>query len=229
MTNLLSIGVLPILVTLGGFQLGLFLQRKCKTPLMNPTLVSVVVVLVFLFATGMENKDYQASTSAISWLMTPATICLAVPMYQQFQVLRKSMVRILVGVVAGTAACMLSILGICALMHFDRALTVSMLPKSVTTAIGVALVQLNDGLPAVSTAAIIITGIFGNMMGSLFCKLFRIADPVAQGVAFGTASHVIGTARANEVGQLTGAVSSFSLVAAGLLTAVLFPLLVNLA
>lgn len=223
MSNLLRIGILPILVTLGGFQVGLLLQRKFKTPLLNPTLVSVVTVLLFLMATGMENKDYQASTSAMSWLMTPATICLAIPMYQQFQVLKKSLLPILVGVAAGTVACMASVLGLCLLLRVDSSLTLSLLPKSVTTAIGVALVELAGGLPAVTTAAIIITGIFGNMMGSLFCKLFRITDPVAQGVAWGTASHVIGTTRANEVGQLVGAVSSFSLVVAGLLTAVLFP------
>ena len=111
------------------------------------------------------------------------------------------------------------------LLKFDPVLTISLMPKSVTTAIGVALSEMFGGMGAVTTAAIIITGIFANMMGMTFCRLFGITHPVARGVAFGTAGHVIGTAKANEVDPLTGAVSSLSLVVAGLLTAVLFPVL----
>lgn len=224
MSSLLQIGILPVALTLLAFQLGL-LQRRFKTPLLNPTLVAVVLVLGFLAVTGLDNRAYRDGASSISWLMTPATIALAVPMYEQLQTLKKSLGPILAGVAAGTLASLGGVLGFCLLLRLDRSLAVSLLPKSVTTAIGVALVELQDGLPAVTTAVIIVTGIFGNMLGSLFCRLFRITDPVAQGVALGTASHVIGTARANELGQLTGAVSSFSLVVAGILTAVLFPLL----
>lgn len=225
MTEFLQIGIFPIVLTLAAFRVGQLLQNKWKTPLFNPTLIGTVLVIVFLLVTGMDMSDYTAGTAKLSWLMTPATISLAIPMYEQFQMLRKNLKAIVIGVAAGAISCLGMMLLGGLLLRFDPALTVSLLPKSVTTAIGVPLSELYGGMGGVTTAAIIVTGIFANMMGPALCKLFRITDPVAQGVAFGTAGHVIGTAKANEVSPLTGAVSSLSLVVAGLLTAVLFPLL----
>lgn len=225
MGELLSIGIVPVVLTLLAFQVGQLCQGKFKSPLCNPTLIAVILVAVVLTLTGMDTGTYDAGTKSISWLMTPATISLAIPMYEQFQLLRRNLKAILAGVAAGAAACIVMMLGLGLLFGFNEALIVSLMPKSVTTAIGVSLSELFGGMSAVTTAAIIVTGIFANMMGTTFCRLFRITDPVAQGVAFGTAGHVIGTAKANELSPLTGAVSSLSLVAAGLLTAVLFPVL----
>lgn len=225
MTEFLRISILPIVLTLAAFRAGQILQNKWKTPLFNPTLIGTVLVIAFLLVTGMDMADYTVGTAKLSWLMTPATISLAIPMYEQFQMLRKNLKAIVIGVVSGAVTCLVFLLLGCLLLWFDPALTVSLLPKSVTTAIGVPLSELYGGMGGVTTAAIIVTGIFANMMGPTLCKLFHITDPAAQGVAFGTAGHVIGTAKANEVSPLTGAVSSLSLVVAGLLTAVLFPLL----
>lgn len=225
MTEFLRISILPIVLTLAAFRVGQILQNKWKTPLFNPTLIGTVLVIAFLLVTGMDMADYTVGTAKLSWLMTPATISLAIPMYEQFQMLRKNLKAIVIGVVSGAVTCLVFLLLGCLLLQFDPALTVSLLPKSVTTAIGVPLSELYGGMGGVTTAAIIVTGIFANMMGPTLCKLFHITDPAAQGVAFGTAGHVIGTAKANEVSPLTGAVSSLSLVVAGLLTAVLFPLL----
>lgn len=224
MNDLLSIGILPLLLTLGAYQIGLLCQKKLKTAIANPVLISVILVLVFMAVSGLENADYQAGMTKFSWLLTPATVCLAIPMYQHAQTLRRNLPAILTGVAAGTVSCLVMVLLWAFAFQIDRTLAVSLLPKSVTSAIGVPLCEMAGGIGSISTAIIILTGILGNIMGSLFCKVFRLTDPVAQGVAFGTASHVIGTARASETSELAGAVSSFSLVVAGLLTAVLFPL-----
>jgi predicted murein hydrolase (TIGR00659 family) len=228
MTDLLSIGILPVALTLTAFLLGQRIQKKLKSPILNPILVSVVIVLIFLALTGMPVSDYKAGMSSLSWLLTPATICLAVPMYEQFQILKKNLPMILAGVAAGAVSCLIMVILFGALVGFDPVLTVSLLPKSITTAIGVVLSEMLGGMPGVTTAAIIFTGIFASIMGPIFCRIFRLTDPVAQGVAFGTAGHVIGTSKANELDPLTGAVSSLSLVVAGLITAVVLPLLANL-
>ena len=227
MTGLLEISLLPVLVTFLAFRAGQLIQGKLKSPLCNPILIAVVLVLLFLTVTGMELPAYQSGMSFISWLMTPATICLAVSMYEQYQVLKKNTPMILVGVAAGAVSCLVMVLLFSMAFGFDRELTVSLLPKSVTTAIGVPLSQMAGGLPSITTAAIILTGITASVLGPSLCRLFRLTNKVAMGVAFGTAGHVIGTAKATELDPLTGAVSSLSLVVAGLLTAIVLPILVN--
>lgn len=227
MTELLSIGILPLALTLIAFRFGQWLQQKLKSPILNPILTAVVIVLLFLGVTGGSVKEYQAGMASLSWLLTPATICLAVPMYEQFQLLKKNLPAIAAGVASGAVSCLVMILVFGLLFGFAPELTISLLPKSITTAIGVTLSEMMGGMTGVTTAAIVFTGIFANIMGGAFCRLFRLTDPIAQGVAFGTAGHVIGTSKANELSPLTGAVSSLSLVVAGLLTAVLLPVMVN--
>ena len=228
MTELLSISILPVVLTLLAYRIALVIQQKVRSPLCNPILISVILVLLFMGATGMELKTYQAGAAFLSWLITPATVCLAISMYEQFQVLRKNTPVILVGVAAGAVSCLMMVLGLSLLFGFDRELTVSLLPKSVTTAIGVPLSQMAGGLAPITTAAIILTGITASVLGPALCKLFRLTDEIARGAAFGTAGHVIGTAKATEMSKLTGAVSSLSLVVAGLLTAIVLPLVANL-
>ena len=228
MTEFFEIGIFPLILTLAAFRVGQLCQAKWKSPLLNPILIATVLIIGFLLATGMDIGLYKGGMSAISWLMTPATIAMAVPMYEQFQILRKNLAAVAVGVAAGAVSCLVMLMAAGLLLKFDTAVIISLMPKSVTTAIGVSLSQISGGLGGVTTAAIVITGIFANMMGLSFCRLFRITDPVARGVAFGTAGHVIGTAKASEVDPLTGAVSSLSLVVAGLLTAILFPVLTSL-
>lgn len=226
MTEFFSgLSLAAVVVTLGAYQIGLWCQKKWKNPLFNPILIAVILVIGFLLLTGISNETYQSGTKLISWLLTPATVCLALPLYRQMKILRKDLLAILAGVVAGTVVSLGCILLLGWAFHMDRQLLVSLLPKSITTAMGIALSEQADGIQSLTAAAIIITGILGSLMGSLLCKLFRIKHPIAQGVAFGTASHVIGTSRATELGDLQGAVSSLSLAVAGILTAVLFPLL----
>lgn len=228
MSEFLQITLLPLALTVGVYQFGLWVQKKLRSPLFNPILISVVMILGFLAITKMEVATYQAGMKAISWMLTPATICLAIPLYQQFSVLKKQLPAILAGITAGSIASLGFVLGWSVLWQYDRALLMSLLPKSVTSAIGVPLAEMGGGLSPITTTAIILTGILGSLLGPLFCKVFRLRTEIAQGVAFGTAAHVIGTTKANEFSPLTGAVSSLSLVIAGLITAVLFPLLLQI-
>lgn len=228
MTDLLSIGILPVALTLFGYQMGVLCQKKFKLPIFNPILIGMIIVILTLKVTGLGTDTYQEGVKWISWLMTPATVCLAIPMYEQVQALKKNLKAILVGVAAGALSCLAMLLIFSMVLGFDRNLTISILPKGITAAIGVSLTELFGGTPSITTLGISVTGIGGNMFGKQLCRWFGITDEIAQGVAFGTGSHVIGTAKANEVGPLCGAVSSLSLVVAGLLTAVLFPVLVNI-
>ena len=213
-----------LVLTFGAFQIGLWLQKKWPSPLCNPLLIAVLLVVGFLLATGIPNETYQAGMGGISWLLTPATVCLAQPMYQQVKALKKQLPAILAGVAAGTLVSLGVVFAFCQVFALDQTITASLLPKSITTAMGIVLSAQAGGIQSLTAAAIIVTGILGSLFGTILCKWFRITDPIAQGVAFGTASHVIGTSRANQVGQLQGAVSSLSLAVAGILTAVLFPL-----
>ena len=227
MTELLNIGILPVVLTLFAYQMGAVCQKKFKLPIFNPILIGMIIVILTLKVTGLSTGSYQNGVKLMSWLMTPATVCLAIPMYEQVQALKKNLKAILVGVAAGALSCLTMLLIFSLVMGFDRNLTVSILPKGITAAIGVSLTELFGGTPSITTLGISVTGIGGNMFGKQFCKWFGITDEIAQGVAFGTGSHVIGTAKANEIGPLCGAVSSLSLVVAGLMTALLLPVLVH--
>ena len=228
MTELLSISILPVVLTLVAYRFGMFCQSKLKTPLCNPIIVAVLVVLGVLSVSGLELEVYRQGANMLSWLMTPATVCLAISMYEQVQVLKKRAGMILAGVAAGAISSIAMVLAIGLLCKFDADLILSLLPKSVTTAIGVPLSQLTGGVAAITTATIIVTGIVASVIGPFLCRIFRLTDEVAQGVAFGTAGHVVGTAKANELSPLTGAVSSFSLVISGIITAIVLPIVLEL-
>lgn len=227
MTELLNLELTSVLVTLLAYQAGLLLQKRIKSPICNPILISAVLVVLFITLTGLENRVYQGAIVRLSWLMTPATVCLAIPMYEQLEILRKNLKCLLAGIAAGAVSCTGFVLLIALISGFDRALTVSLLPKFVTAAIGVPLSQLSGGIPSITTAVILLTGITGAVLGPTLCKLFKLEDEISRGVAFGTAGHVVATARASELSPLTGAVSSLSLVVAGLMAALVFPLILR--
>lgn len=210
-----------VFLTLGVYQIGLQLRKKWDCPICNPILIAVLLLIPLLLLIGFPVEDYQAGMDRLGWLLTPATICLAVPLYEQLRILKKDLPAVLIGVGCGTATSIGSIFLMGKLFGLDGAVLRSLLPKSITTAMGIAVSEQLGGIPALTTAAIIVTGILGSICGESLCKLFRLKSKIAQGVAFGSASHVIGTSRATELDPLTGAVSSLSLVVAGVLTAVI--------
>lgn len=201
------------------------LQKKFKSPLLNPLVVSSIIVIVILVVLDIPNEDFQAGCQVLNYLLTPATICLAISFYEKFQTLKHYLPAVIAGVLAGIVCSLGSVYILCKVCDVDRMVTLSLLPKSITTAIGVALSSEIGGIAAITTVAICITGNIGNMVGPALCKLFRIDDEIAQGVAFGTSSHVIGTSKAMELSQLSGAVSSLSLTIAGIVTCVLLSFL----
>ena len=226
MTELFTeLSLFAIVLTIGAFQIGQWCQKKTKSALCNPILIAAVLVIVVLLLTGIAPEDYQAAASGFSWLLTPATVCLALPLYRQFKQLKQNLPAITAGIAAGTITSLLTIFLLCLLWKLDRQLTVSLLPKSITTAMGIVLSEQNGGIAALTSVVIIITGILGSLSGSFLCKLLKLTDPISQGVAIGTASHVIGTSRATELNPLAGAVSSLSLAVSGILTALLFPII----
>lgn len=219
-----EITLFSILLTLLAYQVGLLCRKKWKHPLCNPLLIAVALVIPVLLLTGYSVKTYQNGTSVLTFFLTPATICLAVPLYENFRLLKGKFTAIFAGICSGTVTALVSVFGLCKLLSLSPEITISLLPKSITTAIGIVLAQEANGFPALTAVAIFITGVLGSLAGTGLCKLLRIDDPAAQGVAFGTASHLIGTSKASELGNLQGAISSLSLILSGILTAILFPI-----
>lgn len=205
-------------LTLVTFCFGVVCQNHWKKPFLNPILISAAISMLVLYVLDVPVEKYRQDCQILTYLITPATICLAISFYEQLQNLKKHLPAILIGVFGGAMASLLSVWVLCRLFGFDQVMTVSLLPKSVTAAIGVALSEQAGGVGALTTAVISATGILGNMIGPSLAKLLDLRDPISQGVAFGTSAHVIGTSRAMELSELAGAVSSLSLTLAGLLT-----------
>ncbi len=224
---LTGLPMFAVALTFGTFQFGLWCQKKTKFALFNPILVSALLVIGVLLVTKIDPKVYDAQMNSISWLLTPMTVSLAVPLYQQLKPLKKNLPAVFTGVIAGTLVSLLTVFGMCLLFRLDRQFTVSLLPKNITTAIGMVISEENGGNGTLTFISIFITGILGNLAGSFLCRILKITDPVSMGVAFGTASHLVGTARATELDPIAGAVSSLSLVVAGVFTALVFPIMCN--
>lgn len=215
-------------LTLAAFALGTFLHRKANAAWCNPLLWGSIFVIIVLSVLKIPYPDYKGSSTALTYLLFPATVSLAVPLYEQWELLKKNVLAIVAGIAAGVVTSIGSVLLLAWLFRLDATSAVSLLSNSVTTAIGVDVSTELGGIPALTTAVIILTGIVGNLLAVSLCKLLRITNPIARGVAIGTSAHAIGTSKALEIGQIEGAMSSLSIAAAGVLTAILCPAVVNL-
>ena len=153
-------------------------------------------------------------------LFRSATVCLAVPLYEQLSLLKKNFKAVAAGIFSGVLASLVSVLGLSALFGLNHEQYVTLLPKSITTAIGMGISEELGGIVTITVASIIITGILGNVIAEFVCKVFKIHHPIAKGLALGTASHAIGTAKAMEMGPIEGAMSSLAIAVAGLLTVI---------
>ena len=211
---------LGVLISLVSYAIGVWLRRKTRLSFMNPLLISIVLVIAFLLLTGVSYDSYKAGAGALSYLLTPATICLAVPLYQQFEYLKKNFVAVFAGILSGVVSSLVCILLFALLFKFDHATYVTFLPKSITTAIGMGVTEELGGYVPLSVIVIVITGVIGNVVSEWVLKLFRINEPIAKGVALGSSSHAIGTVKAMELGPVEGAMSSLSIVVSGILTVV---------
>ena len=209
-----------VCVSLAAYAAGVWLRKKTGWSFMNPLLVSIVLVIAALLVCGIDYGTYNESASWLSYLLTPATVCLAVPLYQQVDLLRKNSRAIICGIVGGALSGMTTVLLLTLLFGFSHEAYVTFLPKSITTAIGMGVSEELGGIVSVTVVSIIVTGVLGNIMAEKVLAWLKIDEPVAKGIAIGSSSHAIGTAKAMEMGVVEGATSGLSIVVSGILTVV---------
>ena len=224
---ILSIGVWGVALTLSCFALGTWINKKTGQALCNPLLLGSIFVIVFLSLVQIPFGEYKESVSFLSYLLLPATVSLAVPLYEQWLPMKRNAKAVLCGILAGSVTSMISVIAMSWLLKLDPVLSASLMPKSVTSAIGAEVAVELGGIGSLAGALIILTGIVGNLSATALCRLAKLRDPVARGVAIGTGSHAVGTAKALQMGRVEGAVSSLSIAVAGVLTAVICPILAN--
>lgn len=207
-----------LMLTVLTFGVGSLLKQKLKSPLFNPILISMVLCIGFLLVFDIDYEVYQSGAKYISYLLTPATICLGIPLYKQFELLKRNRRAVMAGILSGVVTSLCAILVLAVLFRLDHQAYVTLLPKSITTAIGMDVSAQLGGQVSITVAVILLTGIFGNICAETVFRLTRITDPIAKGIAIGTSAHAVGTAKALELGQVEGAMSSLSIAVAGILT-----------
>lgn len=216
------------LVSLAAYEAGLFIKKKWKLAVFNPLLIAIALVIAFLLLFHVDYETYDAGAKYLSYFLTPATVCLAAPLYEQMELLKKNVAAIMAGILSGALTSMGCVLVLCALFGLSHTEYVTLLPKSITTAIGMGVSEELGGIVTVTVAVIVITGVIGNMAAEAACRIFRITDPVAKGIAIGSASHAVGTAKAIEMGEVEGAMSGLSIAVSGVVTVLLAPLFAGL-
>lgn len=192
-----------------------------KSSIFNPLLISSLLIILILTLFKIEYGAYNQSAQWLHFMLTPATIVLAVPLYQQFKLLEKHALVIFFGVLSGVIASLASVYLLSLAFGLDHTMLITLLPKSITAAIAIGVAEEYQGIATLTVAAVIITGITGNVIAEPVCKFFKIKNPIAKGIAIGTSSHVVGTSKAMEMGEVEGAMSSLAIVVAGLTTVVL--------
>jgi predicted murein hydrolase (TIGR00659 family) len=217
---LLTSSYAGVTISLIAYMIGLFLKKKFKIGLFNPLLLSIVITIIVLLATKIDYDTYNASAKYLSWLLTPATVCLAVPLYEQLKLLKQNWKAVILGILSGVLTSMATIFILAKIMGLNHAEYVTLLPKSITTAIGMGVSEELGGYVTITVAVIVMTGVLGNIFAELICRVFRINEPIARGLAIGTAAHAIGTSKAMEMGEIEGAMSSLSIAVAGILTVI---------
>jgi predicted murein hydrolase (TIGR00659 family) len=221
--------LLALTLTLLAYLGGLWLYRRSgQNPLVNPVLIAVVALVGLLFATGTSYRTYFDGAQFVHFLLGPATVALAIPLYRQVQQVRKSLVAIVVAVVGGALTAAGSAVAIAWLLGASKETILSMAPKSVTAPVAMGIAEQIGGLPTLTAVVVILTGITGAMTATTVLRLLRIDDQRAGGLAIGVASHGIGTARAFQVGEVAGAFSGLAMGLNALATAILIPLLFRL-
>ena len=215
--NSVFFGVFISIIT---YEIGVLIKKKLKLAIFNPLLISIALIIVFLLVFHIDYNVYESGAQYLSYFLTPATVALAVPLYEQIELLKKNWKAIVAGILSGALTSALCVLAVALLCQLDHKQYVTLLPKSITTAIGMGLSEELGGIVTITVAVIVVTGVIGNMFAESICKLFHITDPVAKGIGIGSASHAMGTAKAMEMGDIEGAMSSLSIAVSGLLTVV---------
>ncbi len=209
-----------VMISILAYEMGILLRKRFHLAIFNPLLISIFAIILLLSVLHIDYESYNEGAKYLSYLLTPATVCLAIPLYEQLELLKKHLAAILAGITAGVLTSLTGVLVLSLLFHLNHQQYVTLLPKSITTAIGMGVSEELGGIVTITVAVIIITGVLGNVIADLVFKVFRITHPIARGIGLGSSSHAIGTAKALELGEVEGAMSSLSIVVSGLLTVI---------
>lgn len=212
-----------VVLSLGSYFAGVFLKKKLKKSFINPLLISIIVSIIVLVVFNIDYQVFNQSAKYLSWFLTPATICLAIPLYERFELLKRNAAAVIISLLAGVVTSLVTVFILSKVFDLNHAEYVTLLPKSITTAIGMGVSEELGGYVTITVAVIITTGVLGNMFGELICRVFRIKEPISKGLALGCASHAIGTAKAMELGETEGAMSSLAIAVSGIFTVILAP------
>ena len=210
-----------VALSLLAYALGVVLKKKFKLGIFNPLLISIAATILVIVFGKVDYEVYHEGAKYLSYLLTPATVCLAIPLYEQWELLKKNVKAVIAGLVAGTITSLTTVFVLALICRLSHEEYVTLLPKSITTAIGMGVSEELGRYVAITVAVIIITGVLGNMLGETICKVFRITEPISKGLAMGASSHAIGTAKAMEMGEIEGAMSSLAIAVSGILTVLL--------
>lgn len=209
-----------VFISIVTYEIGALIKRKWNVAIFNPLLISIALIIIFLILFDVDYDTYEFGAKYLSYFLTPATVALAVPLYEQIEPLKHNWKAIIAGILSGALTSALCVLILSVIMGLDHKQYVTLLPKSITTAIGMGLSEELGGIVTITVAVIVVTGVIGNMFAEQICKIFHIVDPVAKGIAIGSSSHAMGTSKAMEMGEIEGAMSSLSIAVSGLLTVV---------
>ena len=219
---------LLLALTFGAFALFKELQRRTGWVLLNPILLTIASLILFLKLTGISYETYQAGGQLIEFWLKPAVVALGVPLYLQLEMIKKQLLPILLSQLVGCLVGIVSVVGVAKLLGATPDVICSLAPKSVTTPIAMEVSHATGGIPSLTAAVVVLVGLFGAVFGFKILTLGRIKSPIAQGLSMGTASHAIGTSAAMEVSRKYGAYASLGLTLNGILTAILAPVLLRL-
>lgn len=208
-------------LTAAAWCVGCWLQKKTGLLLCNPLLIAVALIIAVLAVFHIPYESYTLGGDFIKLMLSPVTAVLALNIYNQRAILKQHFLPVLVGCLAGSLTSVGSILLLCRVFRVEEALTASLLPKSVTTAIAMGIAESHGGVAGIAAAAVMVAGITGAVFAPLFARLFRITEPVAEGLAIGACSHALGTTRAMEIGSVQGAMSSIAICVCGIITSIL--------
>ena len=218
---LLASPLFGVVLTATCWCIGVWAQKKTKHVLCNPLVVAAILIITFLVALRIPYSAYRIGGDVITLMLGPTTAVLALNIYNQKTLLKEYFFPVVIGCLVGSLVSVVSVLLVCRLLAVDSAITNALVPKSVTTAIALAIAESRGGIVGITSASVLVTGAVGAIFAPFFAKLFRVSDPVAEGVAIGACSHALGTTKALEIGALQGAMSSIAICICGIITSIL--------
>ena len=227
MYNVFDTEIFGVILTILFFNIGIYIQKKTNKPIFNPLLIAILGIILFLSITKIPYESYKLGGDRINFFLGPVTIVLAVPLYKQFDLFKKYLLEILIGISCGVVVSFISVKLIGHFTNADVDIINSLIPKSITTPMGISLTKTLNGVEAITVVSIILTGILGAIISPIVFKIGKINNPVAKGIALGTSAHALGTTKALEMGEVEGAMSGLSIGSSGIITVILIPIIIN--